>query len=146
VATNEQELKEVEAALRNFYLAIDDLVTGKGLARMEEVWEHSDRVTGKHPIGDWCVGWDEVNATWQVTSSFGRPEHVGARLISTRILVYGELAYATSVFQAAEAWGGERLLCTNILHKTGGSWKMVHHHADPSPKLVEALERMAAQG
>jgi ketosteroid isomerase-like protein len=141
-----EEQQKVETALRNFYLAIEDFVTGKGLNRMEQIWEHSDQVTGKHPLGEWCVGWHEVLATWQVAAQFGRPEHFGSKLLSTRIFVYGDLAYATSVFQATPAWGGERILCTNILHKAKGEWKMIHHHADPSPKLAEALERLANEG
>jgi ketosteroid isomerase-like protein len=143
---DEQELSQVEAALRKFYRAIDDLVTGKGLSRMQEVWEHTDRVTGKHPLGEWAVGWDEVLTTWEVASSFGKPEHTGAQLLSCKIFLYGDIAYATSVFQSAPAWGGDRLLCTNVLHKSGDVWRIVHHHADTSPNLVKALERMASEG
>jgi ketosteroid isomerase-like protein len=34
---------------------------------------------------------------------------------------------------------------TNIYRREGGEWKMVHHHAEFSPALVEALERWEIQ-
>jgi hypothetical protein len=30
----------------------------------------------------------------------------------------------------------------NVLEKVGGTWKIIHHHADPSPKMSAALEKM----
>lgn len=140
------ETAGVERAVRKFYQAIEEMVTGRGLTLMEQVWDQSSEVTGKHPLGEWCVGWEEVLATWQVAAQFGRPEHAGSRLLSTRVHVYGDIAYATSLFQATPAWGGEKLMCTNIFRKVGDEWKVIHHHADPSAKLAEALEQMALQG
>lgn len=141
---NSQETDEVEAAVRSFYAAIEDMIEGRGLAKMEAVWDHSTVVTGKHPMGEWCLGWEEVLATWQVVEHFGRPGNGGSELVSTRIHRFGELAYATSVFRASPSWGGEMMLCTNILRNVDGAWKVIHHHADPSPKMFEALQGMAA--
>jgi ketosteroid isomerase-like protein len=142
---NEQDLKDAEAATRRFYDAIIGIVTGKGMAEMDAIWEHSERVTSKHPMGEWCTGWEEVKATWEITSDFASPAHEGATLVSTRLYVYGDMAYATSIFQIAPSAGGDRLLCTNVLHKSDGKWKIVHHHADPAPNMMAALERLAAQ-
>lgn len=139
------ETEGVERAVRKFYQAIEEMVRGRGLALMEELWDHTTEVTGKHPLGGWCVGWEEVLATWQVTALFGRAERGGSRLHSTRVHVYGDVAYATSVFQAAPAWGGEQMMCTNIFRKVSDEWKVIHHHADPSVKLAQALEQMAIE-
>lgn len=136
--------REVELVVSKFYQAIEDMVAGRGLDLMVEVWDQVAPVTGKHPLGGWCAGWDQVWATWKIVAEFGRPDNTGSQLVSTAVHVYGDFAYATSIFQAAPSWGGEQMMCTNILRKGDGGWKMIHHHADPSPKMLEALEAMLA--
>lgn len=143
---SEDTLSDVEATVRAFYEAIEDLVAGRGLDRMKQVWDQEVPITGKHPIGEWCVGWDEVWSTWQIVAGFGRPECAGSQLVSTKVHVYGDMAYATSVFRASPKWGGENMMCTNVLRKAHGTWKIIHHHADPSPKMGAALQRMAEEG
>lgn len=136
--------RDVENVVRKFYRAIEDMITGRGLALMEEVWDQEAQVTGKHPLGEWCVGWDEVWATWKIVSEFGNPNNGGGQLVSTMIHLYGDVAYATSIFRASPSWGGEQMMCTNILRNGAQGWKVIHHHADPSPKMIQALEAMAA--
>ena len=141
---NEEDNNSIVEALQFFNEAIDDMISGAGLSKMSEAWHHTPDVTGKHPSGGWAHGWDEVWATWQLLASFGRPEHAGSRLVpgSVNAHVYGDVAYATSMVQASPAWGGERMMCTNVLRRIDGRWKLLHHHADPSAKMAEALERM----
>lgn len=136
--------QDVEAATRRFYDAIEDMIAGRGIQAMEAVWHHSDSVTGKHPSGEWAQGWDEVWATWQLFSSFGRPENGGSQLLSVSAHVHGDVAHATSIFRASPSWGGEQMMCTNVLCRIDGEWKIVHHHADPSPAMGVALEKMLA--
>jgi len=137
--------REVEAALVRFYEAIEAMVSGRGVELMNEVWHHTDRVTSRHPMDDWSVGWEQIWATWQFVGSFGRADRGGSKLHNYRVFVYGEVAYATVVYQAAPAWGGEKINCTNVLHKKDGAWKVIHHHADPSPAMQAALERILAE-
>jgi hypothetical protein len=47
---------------------------------------------------------------------------------------------------ASPGFGGETLACTNVLVKKNGTWKVVHHHADKSPAMGAALERIARGG
>ena len=142
--TNEDEA--VKQATFNFYAAIEDLIAGRGLARMKEAWHHTPRVTGGHPSGEWAEGWEEVCATWEVFASFGRPDRGGSSVKSMKVHVYDDTAYATVLFVASPAWGGDTLACTNVLHKAGGAWRVVHHHADKSPAMGIALERIIAEG
>jgi ketosteroid isomerase-like protein len=63
-----------------------------------------------------------------------------------RIYAYGDVAYTTCIFLASPAFGGEALACTNVLHRIDGVWKIIHHHADKSPKMGAALEKIATEG
>jgi ketosteroid isomerase-like protein len=137
--------QQVEQALRAFYAAIEDMVSGRGLDAMKEAWHHTNRVTTKHPFSDWALGWEEVWATWEIAAAFGRADRGGSQLGPVGVHVYGDIAYTTSVFQASPSWGGERLPCTNVLQRIDGVWKLIHHHADPGPGMSAALERMIQQ-
>jgi len=141
----EEAEREVEAALLRFYAAVETMISGGGVEPMKEAWHHTDQVTSRHPIDDWSIGWEAIWATWQFVSSFGRPDRGGSRVNSHRVFVYGDVAYAAVVYTASPAWGGEKINCTNILLKKDGAWKIVHHHADPSPAMQGALERMLAE-
>jgi ketosteroid isomerase-like protein len=141
---NDEE--EVLAATRRFYDAIEDLVTGRGLDAMSRAWHHTASVSSSHPMGDWAHGWDEVWATWQVIAPLGGPENKGSSIREVRAHVYGDTAYVTLTFVSAPALGAVPLSCTNVLVKADGAWKIVHHHADKSPGLEQALTKLAAEG
>jgi ketosteroid isomerase-like protein len=134
----------VSDAVRFFYLAIEDMVDGRGLEKMEQAWHQNERVTTKHPMSDWAVGWEEVLTTWQIANTFGKPGRGGSKLLDLKVHLYGDVAYTTCVFHSSPEWGNEKLMCTNVLHKVDGMWKLVHHHADNSPGMMAALERMIA--
>lgn len=134
--------RDVEAATRRFYDAIEHMATGRGLESMAAAWHHTEHVTGKHPSGDWAHGWDEVWATWNVFAAFGREDRGGGKLLSISVHHHGDIAYTTSVYQASAAWGQEKMMCTNVLQRVAGEWKLIHHHADPSPAMGAALEKM----
>jgi ketosteroid isomerase-like protein len=137
---------EVRAATVRFYDAIEALVSGKGLGPMQDAWHHTARVTSGHPSGDWAQGWDEVFATWKVFASFGKEGRGGSRIQDLTVHPYGDIAYTTCTFVASPAFGGDLLSCTNVLQKLGGEWKIIHHHADKSPRMGAALEKLASEG
>ena len=142
--TNDEQ--EVRTAVTRFYDAIEHMVRGDGLEPMRDAWHHTTRVTGGHPSGDWAEGWDEVWATWEVFASFGRKDRGGSKVKSLSVYVYGDVAYATVLFVASPTFGGDTLACTDILHRRDGAWKLIHHHADKSPSMGAALEKIAQEG
>ncbi len=138
--------KEVLEAAGRLYDAIEQMASGKGLDAMRDAWHHDERVTSGHPSGEWAQGWDEVFATWEVFSSFGRPDLGGSKVRDLKAHVYGDVAYTTCIFTASPGFGGDTLSCTNVLHRVDGVWKVVHHHVDKSPAMGAALERIAKGG
>ncbi len=138
------EDEAVAAATREFFGAIEDIVSGRGVERMKAAWHQLPNVTSAHPLGNWANGWSEVLATWQVFASFGRPGNAGTRLRDLRVFVFGDTAYATSVFTSSPSLGSIDLNCTDVLRRIDGAWKVVHHHADKAPELGERLQAQLA--
>jgi ketosteroid isomerase-like protein len=138
--------REARAAVVRFYEALEALLTGRGCALMKEAWHHTPNVTAGHPMGDWSRGWDEVLATWETVSAIGAPAYAGTSIQDLEVHLYGELAYTTCVFISAPPFGSARVNCTNVVHKDGGVWKLVHHHADKSEKIGKSLETIAETG
>jgi ketosteroid isomerase-like protein len=134
----------VRAADTRFYDAIEQILIGGDPAAMSEAWHHTDAVTSRHPSGDWANGWQEVWALWAGFVGFGRADRGGSRVLSRGVHVYGDVAYTTVVFVCAPAFGGDTLNCTNILQRLDGAWKVIHHHADVSPSMGAALEKIMA--
>jgi len=138
--------EEVCAAATRFYDGINEMASGKGTGKIQEAWEHSDRVTGGHPSGEWSQGWDEIAVGFELFASLGRPERGGATVRSMKAYVYGDIAYTTCLFTASPAFGGETLACTNVLRRVDGAWKIIHHHADKAPLMGAAAGKFASGG
>src|SRR6185295_8748682 len=79
-----QDEEMAATAAKNFYNAIESMVRGEGLEPMRAAWHHTKRVTGGHPSGEWAEGWDEIWATWEVFSSFGRADRGGSKVRSIK--------------------------------------------------------------
>jgi ketosteroid isomerase-like protein len=142
--TNDE--KEVHAATIRFYDAIETMCSGNGTEAMRDAWHHTPRVTGSHPSGDWSQGWEEIWTTWEVFAGLGRASLKGSQLHGLKVHVYGDVAYTTSTFTASPGLGGDAIACTNVLHRQDGVWKIIHHHADKSPAMGAALEKLAFGG
>jgi hypothetical protein len=138
--------EEVCAAAMRFYDGIDEMVSGRGIDKIKEAWEHSDRVTGGHPNGEWSQGWAEIAVGFELFSALGRADRGGVKVRSMKAHVYGDVAYTTCLFTASPAFGGETLACTNVLRRVEGVWKIIHHHADKSPLMGAAAEKFARGG
>ena len=140
------EEEQVRAAAMNLYDAIEEMIIGRGLARMSDAWHHIDATSTGHPIDNWAMGWESVRTTWEAASAFGREDRGGSKVLDMRVFVCGDTAYTISTYLCAPAWGGAKLSCTNVLRKLDGVWKVVHHHADKSPEMAAALEAMIEEG
>ena len=134
--------EDVRKASMQFYNALTDM--GNGIAgKMDELWSHDESVTAMHPIDGRDLGWTAVkNSFDQVAgiASDGKME-----LKDQLIRVVGDVAYEigteTGGFKLAgnEVKIGQRV--TNIYQLKDGQWKIIHHHADTSPAMIDILSK-----
>jgi ketosteroid isomerase-like protein len=134
---------EVRNASNQFYAALNKMVNGSSQP-LSDIWSHGSAVTTMHPIGGREVGWKDVWATWDQTAQVASDGQV--KLQDQIIRVVGDMAYEIGVEKAGITIAGQKVTdqvrVTNIYQKEGGQWKIVHHHSDLSPAMVEILHKL----
>ena len=136
---------EVREASAKFYAALNRMTTGDA-RDLSAIWSHDDTVTTMHPIGGEQTGWDAVRESFEQVAgvaSAGRVELAGQAIHSD-----GELAYETGVERGSVTIAGETVTIehrvTNVYRREPDGWKIVHHHTDLSPAMLDILERLQA--
>jgi ketosteroid isomerase-like protein len=134
---------EIRQASEQFYAALNRTINGDP-GPMMEVWSHGPDVTAMHPLGGRETGWEEVRASWeQVAQAFSDGQVSLDGLVV--VPLSDDVAYTLSTENGQARLGDETIAIdwrvTNIYRREEGEWKMVHHHTDVSPALVEVLER-----
>jgi uncharacterized protein (TIGR02246 family) len=105
------------------------------LEAMSRLWENSDDVVCVHPMGDALRGAQAVNQAWrelfanEVSMRFAIEEiHVtrvgpiAIHIVKEHIAVPGGKAVAP-------------MMATNIYREGADGWRMILHHASPSPGI-----------
>ena len=134
---------EIRQASEQFYVAINRAINGDP-GRMTEVWSHGSDVATLHPLGGRETGWEEVRASWeQVAQAFSD----GQVSIEDLVVVplSEDVAYTLGSEHGQAKLGDQTVgidwRVTNIYRHEEGEWKVVLHHTDVSPTLVEVLNR-----
>jgi uncharacterized protein (TIGR02246 family) len=134
---------EVRKASQQFYAALNRMVNGDSGA-MADIWSHSATVTTMHPIGGREVGWDAVRASFEQVAEVASDGKV--ELKDQLIRVAGDVAYEMGVEQGQLKLAGHQAgiehRVTNVYQRQAGAWKMVHHHTDKSPAMLDILSRL----
>jgi ketosteroid isomerase-like protein len=137
---------EVRAASARFYAALNGMASGNASA-MTDVWSHDDSVTAMHPIGGREVGWDQVRPVWEQVAGVASGGQIS--LTDQLISVAGDMAYEVGFERGHAVMAGEDVAIdhrvTNVYRREDGTWKIVHHHTDLSPAMVDLLARLQAQ-
>jgi ketosteroid isomerase-like protein len=137
---------EVRKASGQFYAALNRMANGDA-GSMADIWSHSTVVSTMHPIGGREVGWDEVKGPWQQVAQLASGGQV--KLSDQLIQVSGDMAYEVGTEQGQFTLAGEQVSIeqrvTNIYRREAGAWKIVHHHADISPAMLDILSRLQAE-
>lgn len=134
---------EVRNASEQFYAALNKMVKGNPQS-LSDIWSHDSAVTTMHPSGGRQVGWKDVWETWDQTARVASEGQV--KLQDQFIRVVGDVAYEIGVENAGFTLAGQKVTdqvrVTNIYQKEDGTWKIIHHHSDISPAMVEVLNKL----
>jgi ketosteroid isomerase-like protein len=112
----------------------------------QQLFSHRDNVSLANPFGPVALGWEQVAETMERAASHYRDgEATGFERIVT--CVTPELAYIVEVERYKAKVGGSQemvtvtLRVTSIFRPEGGTWKIVHRHADPitAPRPPESV-------
>ena len=138
---------EVRQASEQFYEALNRTLNGDP-GPMVEVWSHGSDVATMHPLGGQDFGWDAVRAGWEQVAPAFSDGHVSVDDLVV-VPLTDDVAYTLGTEQGQATLGDETLTidwrATNIYRREAEGWKMVHHHTDVSPALVETLGRLEGQ-
>jgi ketosteroid isomerase-like protein len=139
---------EVREASDQFYAALNRMANGDA-GPMMEVWSHTSDVSTMHPIGGREVGWEQVQGPWEQVAAIASGGQI--TLADSLIWVVGDLAYQIGTEAGEAKFGGQHVSfeqrVTNIYRREAGAWKIVHHHTDLSPAMLDVLARLqSAQG
>lgn len=137
------EIDEVRKASNQFYTALSRMAEGEN-DTMENVWPHNDSITTMHPIGGRETGWEAVKGSFNGVGQLASGGKV--ELKDQLIRVLGDVAYEVGNEEGELKVSGKQIKIdqrvTNIYKKEGGSWKVIHHHADISPAMVEIVSSL----
>lgn len=136
---------EVRTASAQFYAALNSMMVGDA-APLAEVWSHGADVSTMHPIGGREAGWDEVRGSFEQVAQLASGGH--GELRDQSIEVAGDMAYEVGIEQGQMTLAGEQIAIehrvTNVYRREAGWWKIVHHHTDLSPAMLNLLSRLQA--
>ena len=134
---------EIRKASGQFYAGLNRMANGEAGA-LSDIWSHGAGVTTMHPIGGRQVGWDEVQGSFDGVAKVSSDGNIGLK--DQLIQVAGDMAYELGIEHGQFKMAGNQVSLehrvTNIYRREAGAWKLVHHHADTSPAMLDVLSRL----
>jgi ketosteroid isomerase-like protein len=134
---------EVRKASQQFYAALNKMGNGDA-SSLQDVWSHRADVTSMHPIGGLEVGWDAVRTSFGQVAAQARDARI--ELKDQLVRTDGDVAWELGVERGTFVLGGQSLTLehrvTNVYRQEAGEWKIVHHHTDPSPAMIDVLRKL----
>ena len=137
---------EVRKVSEQFYKALNRMVNGDA-GPLADIWSHSTAVTTMHPRGGREIGWNAVRESFEQVAGLSSDGKVGLK--DQLIQVAGDMAYEIGVEHGQFRLAGQQVTIehrvTNIYLRESGVWKIVHHHTDLSPEMLDVIGRMKAE-
>jgi ketosteroid isomerase-like protein len=137
---------DMHKASEKFYQALTRMLNGDS-GPLADIWSHGTEVTAMHPIGGREVGWDQVRRSWEQVAQLSSDGNV--ELKDQLIHVAEDAAYEMGVEEGQFKLAGQQVTIkqrvTNIYRRESGVWKIVHHHTDVSPAMLDVIGRATAK-
>ena len=137
---------DVRKASKQFYAALNRMANGDA-GTMAEIWARDAAVTAMHPIGGCHVGWDAIKGSFDQFAQLASGGTI--ELKEQRIRVADDMACEVGTEHGQLKLAGQQVTfehrVTNVYQRTAGAWKMIHHHTDLSPALLDVLKRVQPQ-
>jgi ketosteroid isomerase-like protein len=131
---------EVRKASDKFYAALNRMLNGDA-GSLADIWSHDSTVTTMHPIGGREVGWDAVRESFEKVAELSSNGKVELR--DQIIRVAKDVACEVGVEHGQFKLSGQQVAIkhrvTNLYQRDGGAWKIIHHHADISPAMLDVI-------
>jgi ketosteroid isomerase-like protein len=129
------ELNDFDRVIEQLHAALGEIIQGSAEG-FKALYSRADDVTLANPFGPPARGWKRVSETMEGAAN----HYTGGELLSIETVakcVTPDLAYTLELERfAARLVGMDEarpvtLRCTTVFRPEGGSWKIVHRHADP---------------
>jgi ketosteroid isomerase-like protein len=134
---------DVRKASKQFYNALTSMSKGNA-EQMGEIWSHDESATAMHPIGGRDVGWKAVKNSFDQVAGLATEGSV--ELKDQLIRVVGDVAYEIGIESGGFKIAGHQVnieqRVTNIYQLKSGEWKMIHHHGDVAPAMLDVLSKL----
>lgn len=134
---------DVRKASVSFYSALSRMANGDN-GPMASVWSQDDGACAQHPIGGRDLGTAAVVASFGKVAEIAEGGHV--TIADQKVLVLGDTAIETGVEKGSVTMAGMTAeidhRVTNVYRRENGGWKIVHHHTDLSPALLDVLAKL----
>lgn len=129
-----EDANALRAANERFYAALEAL----DIEAMDALWAHDGWVRCVHPGSEVLAGWRDVRASWQ--SIFAHTRWLRVTATGVSIAVYdgvGLVGCSENITTDDEGDVGVAVAqATNVFRRTPEGWRLIHHHASPSPVHV----------
>ena len=116
-----------------------DAFNKRDIEAMKQVWGSDDKATCVHPGWPPLIGFYPILNSW--ADIFKNSGNMEIQIADVRVLASEDLAWVSCterLFTIAE--NGvlvSQVFATNLFYPAGDDWKMLMHHASPSPATEE---------
>jgi uncharacterized protein (TIGR02246 family) len=130
-----------EDAESAFYEAFENA----DIEAMMAVWDNEGEIACIHPMGPRLTGYDEIRSTWKAV--FRNSPVMRFELRQTQVFQDPTLSIHVvyeHIFVKGESEPRPPMIATNVYRLTSSGWRLILHHASPSPDGADMPTQRAA--